>query len=405
MKIKRAYIVLASASVLLLLLAAFGRLSLGETAFYVLVLYLIMIVARRSGAVDAGFVNVDGHEGEEDEVMRAISDAMVAPCFILDWRGNIIHRNLAASGLVPRAGVGEPIFYAIRHPAFQETIEIAQQTRLPETTEFQQTGGNHQWYRAAVAPFQVGAPPHQRDLLLVVMENQTEQRRTETMRVDFIANASHELRTPLTSVIGFIDTLLGPAAKDEEARERFLLIQAERMSNLIEDLMSLSRIELRQHLKPSGEAELGGIVNEVIEGLQSQTEDAGVTIAFENQTEEARVPGDHDELYQVFLNLVENAVKYGASGHKIDVTLKPARSGSVDGYEVAIVDYGPGVAEEHVPRLTERFYRVDAETSRKKKGTGLGLAIVKHIVQRHRGELAIRSKLGLGTRVAVFLPR
>ncbi|MCB9993038.1 MAG: hypothetical protein H6873_05200 [Hyphomicrobiaceae bacterium] len=408
MKIKRAYIVLTAAIVLLIFLAAFGRLGLGETALYCLILFLILILARRTGATDTSSLDLAGHEGEEDQVMRAMSDAMAAPCFILDWRGNIIHRNLAASGIVPRAEVGTPIFFAIRHPAFQETIEVARQTRLPETTEFQQIGGGKQWYRAAVAPFQVGTSPNLRNLLLVVMENQTEQRRTETMRVDFIANASHELRTPLTSVIGFIDTLLGPAAKDEAARERFLTImraQAERMSNLIEDLMSLSRIELRQHLKPSGRAELGKILDEVVEGLQAQIAEADVTVTVDKKVDEASVPGDHDELFQVFQNVVDNAIKYGASGKKIEVTLKPARLGSTEGFEVAVIDYGPGVAAEHVPRMTERFYRVDAETSRKKKGTGLGLAIVKHIVQRHRGELTIKSELGLGTRVAVFLPK
>jgi two-component system phosphate regulon sensor histidine kinase PhoR len=259
------------------------------------------------------------------------------------------------------------------------------------------------WHRLAVAPLRI---TEETGLLLLTLRNLTEEKRAEQMRSDFIANASHELRTPLTSLSGFIDTLMGPAAQDAAARERFLAImraQASRMSKLIDDLLSLSRIEMRQHVRPGGSVELGLLLREVVEGLAGQAREAGVAVGVNASQAPAMVTGDREELYEVFENLLENAIKYGDAGRRVDVRLAPAdRLGYA--YAVEVVDYGAGIAAEHVPRLTERFYRVDAESSRKKKGTGLGLAIVKHIVQRHRGSLSIRSRLGEGTRVEVLLP-
>jgi two-component system phosphate regulon sensor histidine kinase PhoR len=257
---------------------------------------------------------------------------------------------------------------------------------------------------ASVAPPAPGDPVHD-GVLVITMQNLTEARRLEALRSDFIANASHELRTPLTSLVGFIDTLLGPAANDKAARERFLGLmrtQAARMAKLIEDLLSLSRIEMRQHLRPTAPVELNGLVREVAEGLQKLAADSGTTLQLELPDEPITVSGDRDELYEVVENLVDNAIKYGAGGGDIEVGLAPATR---QGFHAAltVIDHGPGVPAEHVPRLTERFYRVDAESSRKKKGTGLGLAIVKHIVTRHHGLLAIRSAPGQGTRVEVLL--
>jgi len=237
------------------------------------------------------------------------------------------------------------------------------------------------------------------------MQNLTEGKRLESLRSDFIANASHELRTPLTSLVGFIDTLLGPAANDKEARERFLGLmrgQAARMAKLIEDLLSLSRIEMRQHVRPTTPVELNTLVREVAEGLQKLAADSGSKLALTVPAEPITISGDRDELYEVIENLMDNAIKYGAEGGDIEVVLAPAtRQGFA--YLLTVTDHGPGVAAEHVPRLTERFYRVDAESSRKKKGTGLGLAIVKHIVTRHHGLMSIKSQPGQGTRVEVLL--
>jgi two-component system phosphate regulon sensor histidine kinase PhoR len=177
--------------------------------------------------------------------------------------------------------------------------------------------------------------------------------------------------------------------------------QAGRMSNLIDDLLSLSRIEMRQHMRPTGEVDLSALLREVSEGLETQAREAGVKIAVSG--DEAIVTGDRSELYEVFENLVDNAIKYGGDGGRVDLAVSPGRSGY--DYAVTVTDHGVGIEAQHVPRLTERFYRVDAESSRKKKGTGLGLAIVKHIVHRHRGLLTIKSKPGEGTRVEVLLSK
>jgi two-component system phosphate regulon sensor histidine kinase PhoR len=226
------------------------------------------------------------------------------------------------------------------------------------------------------------------------------------MRVDFIANASHELRSPLAALAGFIETLLGPARDDPQARARFLDImraQAERMSRLVDDLLSLSRIELNAHIRPSARVDLDAVVAGVADSLTPLASAAGVKVEVARPDGPVSVAGDRDELAQVFQNLIENAIKYGADGSRVDVTLGPAqRSGEV---AVSVRDYGPGIAAEHLPRLTERFYRVDVASSREKGGTGLGLAIVKHILNRHRGSLQIESKPGDGATFTVRLPR
>ena len=244
--------------------------------------------------------------------------------------------------------------------------------------------------------------------LIITLRSLTDEKRLEALRTDFIANASHELRTPLTSLLGFIDTLLGPAQKDPAAQQKFLGImrtQAVRMSKLIEDLLSLSRIEMRQHVRPTTSVDIGLLLREVREGLSGQANDAGVTVELALPADPVTVIGDRDELYEVFENLTDNAIKYGADGGKVDIALSAVTTRPGYGALVSVTDYGVGVEAEHVPRLTERFYRVDVESSRRKKGTGLGLAIVKHIVHRHRGQLTIKSRPGRGTRVDVYLAR
>ena len=227
------------------------------------------------------------------------------------------------------------------------------------------------------------------------------------MRSDFIANASHELRTPLASLKGFIETLRGPARNDSAARERFLSImeaQAARMARILDDLLSLSRIEMRVHVAPEGEAELSGIVGAVTKSLQPLADEARIAVRFAPGAERFVVRGDRDELEQVFQNLIHNAIKYGREGGKVDVDISRREKRDGGHIAIAVADDGPGIAEEHLPRLTERFYRVDTATSRERGGTGLGLAIVKHILTRHRGELDIASRLGEGSTFTVVLP-
>jgi len=258
--------------------------------------------------------------------------------------------------------------------------------------------------------------------LLVVLEDATERMAVARMRADFVANASHELRTPLASLTGFIETLQGPARGDAEAGSRFLAImleQAERMRRLIDDLLSLSRVEMRAHLQPTGTVDLVAVVRHVADALSPLAVDLAMTVNIDAPADPVLVRGDRDELIQVLENLIENGLKYGESGKRLDiaVTVDGARpaTGQFDQFDqshqadqtgsgqatVHIRDHGPGIAPDDLPRLTERFYRVDIATSRQKKGTGLGLAIVKHILARHQAELAIDSTPGEGARFSI----
>jgi two-component system phosphate regulon sensor histidine kinase PhoR len=235
-----------------------------------------------------------------------------------------------------------------------------------------------------------------------VLRDLTREQQIERMRADFVANASHELRTPLASLSGFIETLQGAARHDEAAQARFLDLmrsQADRMKRLIDDLLSLSRIEMNEHVRPSGQVDLAQVANHVRDVLAGLAADQGceVTTSFPGPL---LVPGSRDELVQVVQNLVENALKYASSGKRIEV-----EGQTVNGHaELAVRDHGPGIAEEHLPRLTERFYRVNVQESRSRGGTGLGLAIVKHILNRHRGKLAIASEPGRGSTFTIRIP-
>jgi two-component system phosphate regulon sensor histidine kinase PhoR len=242
--------------------------------------------------------------------------------------------------------------------------------------------------------------------LLVVLRDISQEERLAQMRADFIANASHELRTPLTSLRGFIETLQGLARDDPEARAKFLdimSIQAGRMTRLLDDLLSLSRLEMRAHVAPRGEVEINALVREVVDLLQPIAREAGITMIFAGEPAECLVRGDRDELVQVFQNLVQNAIKYGGSHVDVMVTRTSGTGRARDRVIVEVRDDGPGIAEEHLPRLTERFYRVDVAASRDKGGTGLGLAIVKHVLNRHGGQLRITSTPGAGSTFAVVL--
>ncbi len=248
--------------------------------------------------------------------------------------------------------------------------------------------------------------------LLLVLSDRTRERRLEQMRADFVANASHELRTPLTSLIGFIDTLLGPAADDKEAQLRFLPIMAEqasRMGRLIEDLLSLSRIELSEHTPPTGELDLGVLARRAGEALGPRLAARRVTLDISVEDGLPPVLGDADQLSQVLANLLDNALKYGREGGRIALALRRDGPGGDKarrrpGVALAVTDDGAGIPRVHIPRLTERFYRVDAARSRAVGGTGLGLAIVKHIVNRHRGVLEIESEEGRGSTFGFTLP-
>ena len=341
--------------------------------------------------------------------VTAFADALTDPCFVLDRRAVVVHANAAARRQYTTVQPGNPITFSLRNPELVQAIDTVIRTGNTKTIELHETLPSETWDRVIVAPLRREGAEWFADearQLVVTMQSLTELKRVDALRSDFIANASHELRTPLASLLGFIDTLLGPAAKDAAAREKFLGImrgQAERMSKLIDDLLSLSRIEMHQHVRPTGSIDLAGLLREVREGLMTQAKAAELDIVLSLPAGSAVTTGDRSQLYEVFENLLDNAIKYGADGKTIEVSLAPAGRPGFQ-HMVTVVDHGPGVAPEYVPRLTERFYRMDADISRKKKGTGLGLAIVKHIVNRHRGQLVIRSKVGEGMRVDVLLP-
>jgi two-component system phosphate regulon sensor histidine kinase PhoR len=229
------------------------------------------------------------------------------------------------------------------------------------------------------------------------------------MRADFVANASHELRTPLAALSGFIDTLQGPAKDDPRARERFLGImhtQATRMARLIDDLLSLSRVELSAHVRPDTLIDILPIIRQVGDSLELMATERGVKIEMDLPDGAVIVAGDREELLRLFENLIENALKYGATGGRVEVAL--AHASTTDGaseIRVSVRDFGPGIAPEHLPRLTERFYRVDVGDSRAQGGTGLGLSLVKHILNRHRGRLLIESVLKNGATFTAAFPQ
>jgi two-component system phosphate regulon sensor histidine kinase PhoR len=332
---------------------------------------------------------------EDGEALADLVAALPDATVLLDGEGRVVAFNTAATALAPALRRGDPAALGLRRPDVIEALRRVGASRRPERVEFTERAPAERWFEAVLAPL--------RDGVLVTFRDLTPIRRVEDMRVDFVANVSHELRTPLAALSGFIETLKGAARNDTAARERFLDImeaQARRMARLIDDLLSLSRIELSAHVRPQTRVELLPIVQQVADALQMLARDRGVAVAVEAEDEPLAVAGERDELIRVFENLIENALKYGASGKRVDVRLR--REG--DEAVVAVRDFGPGIAAEHLPRLTERFYRVDIAESREQGGTGLGLALVKHILNRHGGRLGIDSRPGEGATFAVRLP-
>jgi two-component system phosphate regulon sensor histidine kinase PhoR len=359
---------------------------------------VVAALARFGGEVRAPVTPV-AVEGRLVSLVRALPDAAL----LLDTAGTVLAANQLAAQTVSSVKIGDPVSFAVRVPEVLEAVRAAGSGGGPRQVEFAERVPLDRAIQADIVPVrfagQEGGPP---DVILLIFHDMTQQRRVEQMRVDFIANASHELRTPLASLSGFIETLQGPARNDAQARERFLKImaaQARRMSRLIEDLLSLSRIELNAHMRPEAEIDLVAVVGHVRDTLAPLARERDVEVGFETPGRPMMVRGDRDELIRVFENLVENALKYGGSGGRIEIRLAFEASDAV----ASVRDFGPGIAPEHLPRLTERFYRVDTAHSREQGGTGLGLAIVKHIVARHRGRLGIESVPGEGATFTVRL--
>ncbi len=332
--------------------------------------------------------------------LKQMADALPDPCIILDRRGYVRYQNHLAEAAFP-IRPGDPLTFRLRAPDLLRAYERVAAGGPAERLEFTERVPTERWYDAFFAPIEARDQGGRPGFVALLVSDKTEQRRSERIRVDFVANASHELRTPLASLSGFIETLQGPAREDPVARERFLAImheQATRMSRLIDDLLSLSRIEMKAHMRPDQQVDLVPLLRGVVDALEPLAREQHLVIETELPDEAVMIAGDRDELVQVFQNLVENACKYGRSGGRVVVSL--AAGEGTDGPRATIRDFGPGIAAEHLPRLTERFYRAE-ESGGGARGTGLGLAIVKHILNRHRARLSIESKPGAGAAFSV----
>jgi two-component system phosphate regulon sensor histidine kinase PhoR len=337
------------------------------------------------------------------ETVLSLIAAIPMPVLVIGADDRIRATNPPLETVLGRDLVGKHHITALRQPAVIDAITRVRASRTGTTVRFVSRD------RDKDTPYQVHVAPVGADIILS-FEDQSAAEDVGKMRRDFVANVSHELRTPLTALLGFIETLGGAARDDASARERFLGImahEAQRMTRLVDDLLSLSRVEEDERVRPREQVELCGLLASVIKGLEPQAAAADVTVSLKLGRDEMHVPGDAGQLTQVFANLIENGIKYGASGKDLVVTLaEPANHLRLRGQGVliSVADKGDGIAAHHIARLTERFYRVDTHRSREVGGTGLGLAIVKHIINRHRGRLMIESALGQGTTVSVFLP-
>ena len=351
-----------------------------------------------SGPFASDLVGLPGEGSIVGKILAAMPEAVLA----IDADDRIVELNAPAQSLFPTLRAGAPLANHLRSPDVLDAVNMSRRSNETTRASWLERVPVERLFEVSAAPVTglEGGP-----IVIVYLHEISETRRFERMRVDFITNASHELRTPLSSLLGFIETLQGPARNDEKARGRFLGImreQARRMARLVDDLLSLSRIEQHLHLRPKEAVDLTLVSRHIVDTLTPLAHDHDVMLLLD-----AAVPvivsGDRDELMRVAENLIENAIKYGAcdaTDRRVEIEVQAVRTEAV----FIVRDRGPGIAAEHLPRLTERFYRVDAGQSRAKGGTGLGLALVKHIVARHRGRLNIDSTHGVGSVFRVSLP-
>jgi len=341
---------------------------------------------------------------------KAILDSLPDPLLLIDTARQITGANRAATELFGRQLGGGDLATVIRDPRVLDATDRALNAGVSSEARFTLPAPVERSFGCVIGVL----PKASSDGTAVILQfhDLTERLKMDRMRADFVANASHELRTPLSSLLGFIETLRGPAKDDPDAQKRFLdimLKQATLMARLIDDLLSLSRIELKVHTRPTESVNVAKVVETTCELLSGQAGERNVRLNVEVSGDVPEALGDTDELGQIFQNLILNAIKYGGDAEHVDITVAlqdtvPSGAGGGPWVSVSIQDYGGGIAREHIPRLTERFYRVDTARSRELGGTGLGLAIVKHITKRHRGHLIIDSTVGEGSTFSVYLP-
>lgn len=385
---------------------------------FLLMVCTIFVVRKYVRALDG--LHRQSNLRERDNKNTQASQALLArmvenlpdPFLLLDHKKKILMANHAARDMLGPDILRKDITLYIRNHDVGEALDRIISDGGSQTVEYKAGSPVVNNYLARLHSLDSSEEERERNYIFFTIYDITSIKRAEQMRVDFVANASHELRTPLASIQGFVETLQGPAKNDEEARARFLEImnnEAARMTRLIDDLLSLSHIEREVHIAPSGTVDLPKLISSVVTALKIRLEKRKMTINLDHDKDLPTLTADPDQMTQVFQNLVDNAIKYGLE--KSEVTINIAQDSLIDQKNTAktlvitITNQGPGIPPAHIPRLTERFYRVDTARSRSLGGTGLGLAIVKHILHRHRGRLAIESEVGRYTRVIVTLPQ
>jgi two-component system, OmpR family, phosphate regulon sensor histidine kinase PhoR len=385
--------------------------SLGQISAVTLLAIMVVVLAGAYWALphERRIEESARDESVDTAVAAAILDALPDPVVLLDRNRKVIAANDSATKTLGERLRDRDLSQSLRHPealdavgevlagADYRSISITLPAPVPKSYELHIVGLDLKSKNSPRA--------------ILVLHDVTATRAAEQMRADFVANVSHELRSPLSSLLGFIETLKGAAKDDQRARERFLDImedEAGRMSRLIRDLLSLSRVESEEHVLPAGRVDVSQMLRQVNDALSIRAKGRNVNILLDISEGLPPVPGDADELQEVFHNLVDNAIKYGRADGVVRISVDeidriPDLGGA--GIRINISDEGDGIEPEHLPRLTERFYRIDKGRSREMGGTGLGLAIVKHIISRHRGRLMIDSAIGVGTTFSIFLPR
>lgn len=342
------------------------------------------------------------------ETQLAAAEAAIAavpdPLILIDRNRRIVRANAAWTELIGSVVEPRDLAAALRNPAVLGAADAVLAGEEVRTVEFAVSVPVARLLQARIA--RIEGPSLDGAAAVISLHDITALKRADEMRADFIANAGHELKTPLSTLLGFIETLRGPARDDANARERFLGImqeQAARMARLVNDLLSLSRIELNEHIAPTARVALKPVLDSVAAALELRAAQRGIHIDLRVPEDLPEAQGERDELAQVFQNLLDNAVKYARRDSTVTVTGGAAEAAVPAMLWVAVADQSDGIPSEHLPRLTERFYRVDNARSRELGGTGLGLAVVKHILNRHRGRLEIASTLGQGSRFTVWL--
>ncbi len=376
------------------------RLIVGVTAgLFVIILMLDMGAQRRSNPQAAApILETESQDITRHDDFQRLIDSFIDPIMIIE--GHAVRRaNIAARKLLGQHIVNEDVRLVIRHPS---VADIFSQSTVDETARPMMLvgiGSRDQRWEMRVKNLNAGKK-------LLFLWDQSGSHAVERMRTDFVANASHELRTPLSSIKGFIETLEDDSAgSDAKLRHRFLNVmmgEASRMQKLIDDLISLSRIESERFNSPDTPIDFSALVREVQQVLAQSRPERGGDIELDIDDGLEPIMGDKAQLSQLLHNLISNSMKYGAENTPIHVSLSRSRNGAMQ--RLVITDHGEGIAQEHLPRLTERFYRVDSGRSRSMGGTGLGLSIVKHIVERHRGRFDLTSEQNKGTTITISLP-